>query len=121
MNLEVLCNDNLCVVYYVDDGKCLFKRWFIFFESGGFCVFKVDCNRRYKNKNFIVLMILNKFFEIIIGRDLLFILEYENFVFYDYGYIFVFYCSSDFWFGVLIVYNDFFVFMDNFLVNNFIF
>ena len=54
---EALCNDKSRAVYY-DDGReeLSNKSWIIFFESGGLCATKEDCNSRFKNENSTVFM-----------------------------------------------------------------
>ena len=125
INSEALCNDNSRAVYYVDNdgtGKLSNKSWIIFFESGGLCASKADCNSRYKNKNSTVFMTSNKLPERITGKDLLSSSPSENPIFHDYRHVLVPYCSSDLWLGEhTATKNDPFKFRDNSSVNYFSF
>lgn len=116
---EALCNDKSRAVYY-DDRKPSNKSWIIFFESGGLCTSKEDCNSRYKNENSTVFMTSTKLPEKITGKDLLSSSRSENPTFHDYRHVLVPYCSSDLWLGESTVAKNF-TFMDNSSVNNFIF
>lgn len=106
-------------MFYI--GVKILKKWIVFFESGGFCFLFVDCNRCYLSKNLMILMILNKLFDRIIGWDLFFVFGSENLVFFWYNYVFVLYCSSDFWFGLKINFNKLFCFVNDLFVDNFSF
>lgn len=120
---EALCNDKSRAVYY-DDGreKLSHKNWIIFFESGGLCASKEDCNSRFKNENSTVFMTSTKLPEKITGKDLLSSSRSENPTFHDYIHVLVPYCSSDLWLGESTIgKNDSFTFSDNSSVNNFVF
>ena len=117
---EAVCNDNSHAVYYIgNDGKRSPKKWIIFFESGGLCTSKADCNKRYTNKNSTVLMSSKAFPDRVIGRDLLSSSESENPTFHDYCHVLVPYCSSDLWLGETTNLKKPFDFVDDSLVNNF--
>ena len=120
---EALCNDKSRAVYY-DDGreKLSHKNWIIFFESGGLCASKQDCNSRFKNENSTVFMTSTKLPEKITGKDLLSSSRTENPTFHDYRHVLVPYCSSDLWLGESTTgKNNSFTFTDNSSVNNFVF
>ena len=119
---DAICNDHSRAVFYTDsDGKRSPKKWIIFFESGGLCTSKADCNRRYKNKNSTVLMSSNTLPNRVTGRDLLSSSESKNPTFHDYVHVLVPYCSSDLWLGHSSGLNRTFVFRDDSTVDNFVF
>ena len=97
---EALCNDKSRAVYY-DDGReeLSNKSWIIFFESGGLCATKEDCNSRFKNENSTVFMTSDTLPQNITGKDLLSSSRSENPTFHDYRHVLVPYCSSDLWLG----------------------
>lgn len=66
-------------------------------------------------------MILNGYFDKVIGKDLFFVLKDENLIFFYYMYVFVLYCSSDLWLGLKINLKKFFYFVDDLLEDNFSF
>ena len=96
-NSMAICNDNSRAVVFI--GNRSSTKWVIFFESGGLCTSKADCNERYKNKNSTVLMTSTLLPDKVIGRDILSSAESENPAFYNYSHVLVPYCSSDLWLG----------------------
>ena len=96
-NQEAICNDNSRAVIFI--GLQWSKKWIIFFESGGLCTSKADCNQRYLNKNSTVLMTSKRLPDKVIGRDILSSSKSENPSFFDYNHVLVPYCSSDLWLG----------------------
>lgn len=121
---EAVCNDNSRAVVYVENFDAIkrsTKKWIIFFESGGLCTSKADCNKRYKNKNSTVLMSSKTLPDRATGRDLLSSSETENPVFYNYIHVVVPYCSSDLWLGESTSLNRPFDFKDNPSEDNFSF
>lgn len=119
-----ICNDNSRAAFYTDyDGERLplKSKWIIFFESGGLCTSKADCNRRYKNKNSTVLMSSKTLPDRVTGRDLLSSSASQNPTFHDYVHVLVPYCSSDLWLGESTRLNKTFDFRDDSSVDNFIF
>ncbi|KAL9959093.1 hypothetical protein ACROYT_G036176 [Oculina patagonica] len=92
-----ICNDNSRAVVFI--GRRSSRKWIIFFESGGLCTSKADCNKRYLNKNSTVLMTSRLLPDKVIGRDILSSVESENPTFFDYNHVLVPYCSSDLWLG----------------------
>lgn len=122
-NPKAVCNDNTRAVFYIgnDAGNRSHKRWIIFFESGGLCASKADCNKRYKNKNSTVLMSSRTLPNRVTGSDLLSTSESENPSFYDYIHVLVPYCSSDLWLGNSTGLNRPFNFVDDSSVDNFSF
>ena len=94
---DAVCNDNSRAVFYI--GQRRTHNWIIFFESGGLCSSKADCNKRYLNKNSTVLMSSKYLPEKVIGRDILSSSKSENPTFYNYNHVLVPYCSSDLWLG----------------------
>lgn len=97
-NSEAICNDNSRAVFFI--GLQSSKKWVIFFESGGLCTSKADCNQRYLNKNSTVLMTSKKLPDKVIGRDILASSKSENPSFFDHNHVLVPYCSSDLWLGL---------------------
>lgn len=96
-NQEAICNDNSRAVIFI--GLQTTKKWIIFFESGGLCTSKADCNQRYLNKNSTVLMTSKLLPDKVIGRDILSSSKSENPAFFDHNHVLVPYCSSDLWLG----------------------
>ena len=94
---EAICNDNSRAVVFI--GIQTTKKWIIFFESGGLCTSKADCNQRYLNKNSTVLMTSTLLPDKVIGRDILSSSKSENPAFFDHNHVLVPYCSSDLWLG----------------------
>lgn len=92
-----ICNDNSRAVVFI--GRRSSRKWIIFFESGGLCTSKADCNERYLNKNSTVLMTSRLLPDKVIGRDILSSVESENPTFFNYNHVLVPYCSSDLWLG----------------------
>ena len=97
-NQEAVCNDNSRAVIFI--GLQPTKKWIIFFESGGLCTSKADCNKRYLNKNSTVLMTSNLLPDKVIGRDILSSSKSENPAFFNHNHVLVPYCSSDLWLGL---------------------
>lgn len=120
-NQEAICNDNSRAVIFI--GQRSSKKWIIFFESGGLCTSKADCNRRYLNKNSTVLMTSELLPDKVIGRDILSSLESENPAFFDHNHVLVPYCSSDLWLGLKTKtsHNGSFHFVNDSSVDNFSF
>lgn len=118
-DVKAVCNDNSRAVFYIKHGSP--KRWILFFESGGLCASKAECNERYKEKNSTVLMSSTSLPESVIGRDILSSSISENPTFYKYTHVLVPYCSSDLWLGESTGLNRTFKFVDDSSANNFIF
>ena len=97
-NREAICNDNSRAVIFI--GLQTTKKWIIFFESGGLCTSKADCNQRYLNKNSTVLMTSKLLPDKVIGRDILSSSKSDNPAFFDHNHVLVPYCSSDLWLGL---------------------
>lgn len=97
-NSEAICNDDSRAVFFI--GLRSSKKWIIFFESGGLCTSKADCNQRYLNKNSTVLMTSTQLPDKVIGRDILASSKSENPSFFDHNHVLVPYCSSDLWLGL---------------------
>lgn len=117
---DAICNDNSRAVFYI--GPRSTKRWIIFFESGGLCTSKADCNQRYLNKNSTVLMTSKFLPDKVIGKDILSSMESENPTFHDYNHVLVPYCSSDLWLGSKTSQNgSYFHFKNDSSVDNFSF
>ena len=96
-NPEAVCNDNSRAVFYI--GAHSRKKWILFFESGGLCSSREDCNERYLNRDSTVLMTSKVLPDEVTGKDLLSPLERENPMFHSYTHVLVPYCSSDLWLG----------------------
>lgn len=116
-----ICNDNSRAAVYI--GTRPSRKWIIFFESGGLCTSKADCNQRYLNKNSTVLMTSRLLPDKVIGRDILSRVESENPTFFNYNHVLVPYCSSDLWLGskTKASHNRSFDFKNNPSVDNFSF
>lgn len=114
-----ICNDNSRAVVFI--GRRSSTKWIIYFESGGLCTSKADCNERYLNKNSTVLMTSKLLPDKVIGRDILSSAESENPAFYDYNHVLVPYCSSDLWLGTKARRDGSFHFKNDPSVDNFSF
>lgn len=118
-DVKAVCNDDSRAVFYIKRGSP--KHWIFFFESGGLCSSKAECNERYKDKNSTVLMSSNSLPASVTGRDILSSSISENPTFYKYTHVLVPYCSSDLWLGDSTGLNRTFKFVDDSSANNFIF
>lgn len=116
---KAICNDNSRAVIFI--GLQTTKKWIVFFESGGLCTSKADCNQRYLNKNSTVLMTSTLLPDKVIGRDILSSSKSENPAFFDYNHVLVPYCSSDLWLGSRTNYKTNFDFVNDPSVENFSF
>lgn len=120
---DAICNDDSRAVFYIGR-RPRSSKWIIFFESGGVCSSKQDCNKRYLNKNSTVLMSSKSLPDEITGKDVLSSSETDNPTFYNYNHVLVPYCSSDLWLGLKSTStrrNGSFHFVDDPSVDNFSF
>ena len=117
-NSEAVCNDGSKAVFYV--GAKASDKWIIFFESGGLCSTREECNERYMNENTTVLMTSKTMPSEVEGKDFLSADEKENPKFHDYSRVLVPYCSSDLWLGSKTNSRNF-SFIDNKTIDNFSF
>ena len=95
---DAVCNDKSRAIFYIRMPQ-MTRKWIIFFESGGLCSSKDECNRRYSKEDSRVLMTSTGMPENIEGRDMLSNDPHENPDFYNFNHVLVPYCSSDLWLG----------------------
>lgn len=95
---EAVCNDGTQATYFIGSMSST-NKWILFFESGGLCASKIECNRRYLNENSTILMTSKGMPEKVEGMGMLSAAVEKNPVFHDYTHVLVPYCSSDLWLG----------------------